>query len=182
MKSLKTLVIVFCCSFFTSAIADAQESVPEANFSSPRVDFGIVVTDIEKAREFYTKALGLKETGTFTVAGPWSKKVGLSDSEPFKVFIMQAGEGDAATRVKLMQFERVRGSRPDNTFIHSTYGISYLTMYVEDLDASLAQAAKAGAKPIADGPQAIEANPELSLAILRDPDGNMIELVGPRAE
>ena len=41
---------------------------------------------------------------------------------------------------------------------------------------------KAGVKPIAKGPVTLpkNLNPEWSLTIVRDPDGNLVELVGPK--
>lgn len=152
-----------------------------AGYASPRVDFGIVVSDIDKSLAFYTKALGLTETRHFTVSGEFGKSVGLSDNLPFTVHVLQAGDGPAATQVKLMQFEGTRPARPDNSYIHSTYGVRYLTFVVSDLKAALDRAAAQGAKPLAEGSKAIPADvaPGMAIALLHDPDGNTIELVGP---
>lgn len=153
-----------------------------SHFSSDTVSFGIVVSDIEKSLAFYTQALGLKEASTFDVNAEMGKKAGLSDSKPFHVHVMKLGDSPNATAVKLMQFVGTPGSPPNNSFIHSSYGIRYLTMYVTDIDAAMARAAGAGVKPIAEGPYLLpgHAPDRVYLAIVRDPDGNMIELIGPK--
>jgi len=141
----------------------------------------IRVSDFDKSKAFYEQALGFKEATSFTVEGEFAKSVGLTDSLPFTVHVMQSGDGTDATAVKLMEFQGTRPSRPDNSFIHSTYGVRYLTLYVNDLKAALEQCAEHGVKPLGDGakpiPESIAAG--MSLALIRDPDGNFIELVGP---
>ena len=49
-------------------------------------------------------------------------------------------------------------------------------------DDALARLQKAGVKPIAEGPAILpkNLNRDLSLTIVRDPDGNLVELVGPK--
>jgi lactoylglutathione lyase len=165
-----------------AVVAQEGDSPADANsYATPRVDFGIVVSDIEAAKTFYEDALGLREVSHFTLDGEFAQSVGLSDNLPFTVHVMQAGDGPEATRVKLMQFAGTRPQRQDLSYIHSTYGISYLTFYVRDLAQALERAAAHGVTPIAQGPQPIPESvaPGMSLAIVRDPDGNMIELVGP---
>ena len=161
-----------------NANIQAEEETP---FSNPRVDFGIVVSDIDKALKFYKDALGLQERKGFEVSAEKAAAAGLTDTLPLKIHVLQLGEGDAATRVKLMQVKASPGKRTDNRFIHSTYGVSYLTMYVKDMDASLARAKKHGVKPIAKGPVDLVGDGSGAfLAIVRDPDGNLVELVGPK--
>ena len=89
--------------------------------------------------------------------------------------------GETATKLKLMQFKTAPGARVDNTFIHSSYGFRYLTIPVKNLNMAVESASKAGAKPIAKCPVPLpEGFPAgLALANYRDPDGNLVELVGP---
>jgi len=152
------------------------------DFANQTVDFGIVVTDINQSLAFYTGAVGLKEAGGFDVSAEMGGKAGLSDHKPFHVHVLKTTDADDATSVKLMQFPGTSSAKPDNTFIHSTVGIRYLTFYVADMDAALRRAAKAGVKPIAQGPYRLPngSGGDTYLSVLRDPDGNMIEFVGPR--
>ncbi|HOW70126.1 MAG TPA: hypothetical protein PKY77_05940 [Phycisphaerae bacterium] len=89
-------------------------------------------------------------------------------------------DNDEATQVKSMRFKNAPRAGQDNAFIHSTLGIRYLRFYVTDLTAVLNQAAPAGATPIAK-PCALSPDPAEGdyLVLVRDPDGNMIELIGP---
>lgn len=154
----------------------------QPGFSSARVDFGIIASDVEKSAAFY-KALGFKEVEGFDVPVEMGEKSGLTDrNKPFHVRVFQLGDGDDATNVKLMQFAGTTIPKTDKTYIHSGFGVQYLTLYVDDMDAAVARARKAGAAPLAEGPYKLPPNfPEgIWLTCVRDPDGNIVELVGPR--
>lgn len=154
-----------------------------SEFTSETVSFGIVVSDIDRAVGFYTGALGMKQVGAFDVSPALGRDSGLSDGKPFRVQVLSLGEGPTATEVKLMQVPGTPGARPDNTFIHSTLGIRYLSVHVANIDAALERARRAGVRPIARGPVELPATLAAGvwLAVVRDPDGNMIELLGPKA-
>ncbi len=147
------------------------------DFTTTTVSFGIVVSDINKSVAFYKDVVGLVEVEGFDVSAEMGGQAGLSDNKPFHVHVLKVADTPDATQVKLMQFAGTPAARPDNSFIHSTYGIRYLTFRVADMDAAVARAAKAGAKPIAQGPYLMPSGRYLT--IYRDPDGNMVELVGP---
>lgn len=155
--------------------ADAKE-LP---FSSGTVDFGIVVSDIEKSVDFYTNALGMKEAPGFSVPEGFCKEAGLTSGASLDIHVMKVGEDSGATKIKLMQVAGVQPKTQDNSYIHSTLGVSYLTVYVKDLKATLAQAKAKGVTPIASGPVALPKSTTVFLAIVKDPDGNLIELIGP---
>ncbi len=179
---LAGLSLAFGLAVFS--IGNAAEEKPasqNSRFVRQTVDFGIVVSDIDKSLKFYTKALGLKELSTFDVPEKLGGGAGLSDDLPFHIHVLALGEDDTATKVKLMQFQGHPGKKGDTKFIHNGYGVRYLTIFVTDLSEALKQAKKAGVKPIAQGPVPIPESiaPGMSLAVVRDPDGNMIELVGP---
>ncbi len=164
--------------------ADGEEAAAKApEFARTTIDFGIVVSDIDKAVKFYTTALGFTENPGFGVPGPFSADAGLTDGAPLDIKVLTLGDDETATKVKLMQVKGTKkpAAKSDNQFIHSQLGVSYLTIFVTDMTASLARLEKAGVKPIAKSPVAIPADiaDGMYLTIVRDPDGNMIELVGP---
>ncbi len=169
----------------SAAAAQAQDApqAAESAYASATIDLGTVVSDLDRSAKWYTEALGLKEVESMSVPGDFAGRIGLSNKLPFKVRVFVIGEGDKATKLKLMQFPTAPGARVDQTFIHSSYGFRYLTLFVKDIDASVEQAAKHGAKPIGDGvvglPEGFPAG--IFIAVLRDPDGNFVELVGPKA-
>lgn len=154
---------------------------PTSDFSSTTIDLGVVVSDIEKSAVFYTEALGFEERDGFGVPADFCRDAGLTDQLPLAVRVFVLGEGEAATKLKLMQVEGSNPKPTDNAYIHSQLGFSYLTVYVTDSDAALERCAKAGVEPISKGPVLIGEPPTGPyLSLVRDPDGNLIELIGPK--
>jgi catechol 2,3-dioxygenase-like lactoylglutathione lyase family enzyme len=153
-----------------------------SEFSRPVVDVGIVVSDVENAAAFYKDALGFTEVTGFDVPAAMGADSGLTDGKSFRVRVMKLEDSANATSVKLMQFSDAVPARQNNNFIHSTLGFRYLTIYVTDTTAAVGRAKKAGATVLAKGPYLLpEGFPKsVYLTCVRDPDGNMIELVGPK--
>ena len=153
-------------------------------FASTTVDFGLVVSDIDRSVRFYKDAVGLMEVEGFDVPTEMGGDSGLSDYKSFHVRILKVADSENATGVKLMQFKDAPGKTVDNAFIHSSYGIRYLTFYVSDMDVAVERAKRAGYPPIVKGPIPLPAGftEGVYLALLRDPDGNLLELVGPRGK
>ncbi|MEM7384964.1 MAG: VOC family protein [Verrucomicrobiota bacterium] len=154
----------------------------EEGFATPTIDIGVVVSDLDAAAKFYTEAVGFKEVQGFTVDAEFSTDSGLTRNKKLDIRVFVLGEGAGATKLKLMQVPGVESKKADNQFIHSQLGFSYLTVMVKSTDATLARLKKAGVKPIAKGPVTLPSNldPSLSLTIVKDPDGNFVELVGPK--
>ena len=96
---------------------------------------------------------------------------------------MGGHSGEEATKLKLMQVKK-SGGKANLDYIDSTLGFSYITIFINDTDKALARLKKAGVKPIAKGPVTLPENldPSLALTIVRDPDGNFVELVGPKSK
>ena len=170
------LSIVLIGSLFFSGCSDQTEAGTQSAFVRTTIDVGIVVSDVQKSAEFYTKALGFTEVTGFDVSGEMGGESGLTDNQPFKVRVFVPGEESTATKIKLMEFPEAPGKKVDNQFIHSSLGYSYLTLFVSDMTASVARAKKAGAF-IVKKPYQLGGNNFLTL--VRDPDGNIIEFVGP---
>ena len=180
MKYLFVLLVLCAALVRPANAADAK-----TGFSSETVDLGMVVSDLEASVKFYTEAIGFKEVPGFTVPASWTKDVGLTDGKDLKIRVFALGEGKTATKLKLMQPEdtpRLK-KKARKQLIAAQLGFRYLTIAVTDMDAALARLEKAGVKPdTKDGmvvlPEGFPQN--LYLLLVRDPDGNMVELVGPR--
>ena len=96
-----------------------------------------------------------------------------------RVFVL--GEGESAARLKLMEVPDVETKESDNAFVHSQLGVRYLTIFVEDMNAAVERARAGGCEPIAEGPVLVGEDPSGPyVAVVRDPDGNMIELFRPK--
>ena len=154
----------------------------ENEFASTTIDLGVVVSDVQKSVEFYTKAVGFKELQGFSVPGDFAAEAGLTDSKPLEIRVLVLGEGESATRLKLMQLPGVQSKKSDNEFIHSQFGYSYITIKITDTTKAMERLTKANVKPIANSPAALPAPlPQgVYLTVVRDPDGNLVELVGPK--
>ncbi|NBT13742.1 MAG: VOC family protein [Planctomycetia bacterium] len=151
-------------------------------FPRTTIDLGTVVSDVEKSVRFYVDGIGFRELPGFTVPADVAAGAGLTDGKPLSVRVLVLGEGDSATKLKLMSVEGTTPRTGDNDFIHSHTGFRYLTIIVDDTNAALARLEKIGVKPLAKSPVAI---PEtiakgLFLTCVRDPDGNIVELIAPK--
>lgn len=150
-----------------------------ALFSKPMIDLGCVVSDADAAVKFYTTAIGFKEVKGFSVDAEFATAVGLTDQKKLDVRVLKLGDGEGATALKLLQITD-DSQKPKNDFIHSSLGFSYLSIYVKDMDAAMKRLESAGVKSVAQ-PKPIPSTP-VALVLVRDPDGNLIELIGPMAD
>ncbi len=173
-------VVLIVCFFSSPCVADNHKG---GDFMGPTIDLGCVVSDINGSVKFYTEAIGFKVVGGFKVPGDFAENAGLTASKELdiKVLSLDGAEGEGVTKLKLMEVKG-SGGKADQSYIDSTLGFSYITIFVKDTDKALARLKKAGVKPIAKGPVTLPNNldPSLSLTIVRDPDGNFVELVGPK--
>jgi catechol 2,3-dioxygenase-like lactoylglutathione lyase family enzyme len=167
-------------ALFTFAIPSFAAE-PEA-FTRTTIDLGCVVTDIEKSVKFYTEGIGFHEVKGFEVPSDLARDAGLTDSRPLSIRVLTLGDDETATKLKLMQVVGALPRTGDNDFIHSHTGFRYLTIMVADTDAALARLEKLGVKPIAKGPVTLPDSlaPGMTLTCVRDPDGNIVELIGPQ--
>jgi len=170
------LCIVVACASLT---AFATEPVA---FPRTTIDLGTVVSDLDKSVRFYTDGIGFREAQGFEVSADIAAAAGLTDSKPLSIRVLVLGEGAEATKLKLMQVAGTAPRTGDDEFIHSHTGFRYLTITVSDTDAALARLAKLGVKPLAKSPVALPESlaPGVHLTCVRDPDGNIVELLGPR--
>jgi len=158
----------------------AATGAAKSDFARTTIDVGIVVSDVEKAAQFYTNALGFTEVEGFDVPADMGTGSGLTDNQPFHVRVFVLAEGPTATNIKLMEFPDAPGKKVDNQFIHSSLGLSYLTIFVSDTATAVERAKKAGVVPLKE-PYRIRQGKNF-LSLVRDPDGNIIELVGPMGD
>jgi len=160
--------------------APAPPAAPAGEFASLTIDLGVIASDVERSATFYTEAAGFTEIQGFDAAAALTRDAGLTDGKSdVHVRVFTLGEGPGATRLKLMQFKSSPGAAPDNAYIHSTLGFRYLTIRVKDQSAVLARLSKAGVKVLAKGPCPLPGGAWLTC--VKDPDGNLVEFVGPKA-
>ena len=159
-----------------------DEERSNGEFARTTVDLGVVVSDLEASAKFYTEVVGFKEAGSFDVPGGFAEDAGLTASQPLHIRVFKLGDDETATSLKLMQVPKASPKPSDTTYIHSQLGFSYITVHITDTNAAMARLTKAGVKPIAKGPVELPKGlPQgVYLTCVRDPDGNVVELVGPK--
>jgi len=180
----RTLFASFVALFVTSLFVATTPGpcLAQGEFARTTIDLGVVVSDVDKAVEFYTKAIGFTEVKGFKVTAKLADDAGLTSRQSLDIRVLVLGEEDSATKLKLMAVPGVDSKKSDNSFVHSQLGYSYLTIFISDTNAAMARLKKAGVKPIAKGPVELPENlaPGVFLTVVRDPDGNVVELVGPK--
>ncbi len=174
MKTTSLLSIAALILLNTSSLP-AQDEKPV--FSSATVDLGIVVGDMDASVKFYTEALGVTEVKGFTASAEKATAFGLTDNREAVIRVFVLGEGPGATKLKIMSFPDAKPAKPDQKFIHSTLGVSYLTLRVTDMDKAIEKLKKAGVKLMGKTPASLGGDNYLTT--VQDPDGNFIELIGP---
>lgn len=162
-----------------SSFAQGDADQPAGEFSRAVVDIGIVVEDLEKSAKFYSEVLGLKEVQGFSVPAEKATSFGLTNRQPatVRVFVLDEQAGKPRTSLKLMAFPDAPGKKQDQAFIHSTIGVSYLTLFVTDMERAVARLKEAKVELLGETPASLGGNNYLTA--FRDPDGNFIELIGP---
>lgn len=153
-----------------------------SEFARSTIDLGVVVSDIEKAAAFYTESIGFRELEGFNVDAGFATDTGLTDNQPLSIRVFVLGEDESATKLKLMQVPGVTSAKNKTDSIHAQLGFSYITVFVNDTNAAMERLKKTGVKPLAKGPVALPKGfPEgVFLTVVQDPDGNFVELVGPK--
>ena len=168
-----------CVALLCAALPAAAEPA----FPRTTIDLGCVVSDLDKSLKFYVDGIGFRQVEGFDVPADLARDAGLTDSKPLSIRVLVLGDGEGATRLKLMQVAGTTPRTGDNEFIHSHTGFRYLTIFVADADAAVARLEARGVRPLAKGPVPLPAalGAGMTLTSVRDPDGNIVELLGPRA-
>jgi catechol 2,3-dioxygenase-like lactoylglutathione lyase family enzyme len=166
------LVTALLCLAQTTKGSEAS-----AEFTKGVIDMGIVVSDADRTAQFLTNAIGFTEQKGFSVTPELGKKIGLVDNHAVDVRVFALTEGDSATRIKILSFPKAGGKKADQAFIHSTYGMRYLTLYVKDMSRALERLKAAKVKTLGETP--LDLGGGTYITVVRDPDDNFIELIGP---
>lgn len=169
---LQRLLLLLLASTLTWGRATAQTN----EFTSETISIGVVVSNIEKSLEFYTKVIGMKKTGGFSVNSDMGKKTGLTDGVPVTISILKLGESKTATDWKLMSFGK-ESPHPKGKHLQDGVGMQYITIHVKALKPFLQRIKENNVKLLGDTP--ISIGGATMFALVRDPDGTFVELIGP---
>ena len=147
----------------------------QSEFSDKQISVGVVVKDIDKSLDFYLNVIGMKKVGEFEVDADFARSSGLSDGVPFHVDVLKLEDSPDANQWKLMSFAK-DPSHPMPTYIQDDNGMQYITIMVSSLDPFLKRIKKHHVKLLGDTPIPLE---EDHFVLIQDPDGTIIELIGP---
>ena len=134
------------------------------------IDLGIVVKDLDVAAKFYGETLGLPEVRDVKITAEVAKQSGCA-AGAFRFKAFQAGE----VQLKIAQAEA--GPPSGTGKVDACTGVRYFTFSVESVEEAYKSLKAAGA-PMQG--EVTEVVPGRFICFFSDPDGNMLECVGPK--
>lgn len=165
---LKT--VVFTISLMISGATFAQ-----SNFTSKVINVGVVVSDLDRALDFYVNGIGMVKTGSFSLDKDFTKRSGLSGGIPFSVTILKLENSPEATEWKLISFEK-KAAHVKSKFVQDDHGMQYITINVKSLKPVIERLTRQKVKFLGETPTPL--NKDLHFLFVQDPDGNFVELIG----
>jgi catechol 2,3-dioxygenase-like lactoylglutathione lyase family enzyme len=171
IQSIFSLLIIL-------AIACTDSTFAQSEFSSATIGIGVVVSDLERSVEFYTDVIGLKKVGGFDVDEDFAKKSGLTGGPPIKVVTLKLEDKPEATQWKLTSFGK-KAPDPLPRYLQDIVGMRFITINVTNLKPFLERINKHGVKLLGETPIPLGSSGEMHFVLVSDPDGTLIELIGP---
>ena len=165
---LKTLVVL-------SIMINSKAAFSQSNFSSKVINIGVVVSDLDRALDFYTNGIGMVKAGGFSLDKDFTKRSGLSGGIPFSITVLKLENSPEATEFKLMTFEKQAAHRKP-TFVQDDLGMQYITINVKSLKPVIERLTKQKVKFLGSTPTPL--NKDLHFMLVQDPDGNFVEIIG----
>ena len=137
------------------------------------VEFGFCVSDLEQSLQFYGKVIGLKVVSTIETDAIHAIRSGFAYGA-YRVVRLQFPTGE---RLKLFapHHTPVRALRKEKAKPLAQTGFAFFTLIVKDLSAVLKNLEQTTYN--ARSPGIYELRAGVFVALLDDPDGNLIELV-----
>lgn len=148
----------------------------QSEFSSGLIGVGVVTKDITKSLDFYINVIGMTKVGEFDVDENFGKISGLTDGIAFHVDVLKLQDSPDANQWKLMSFKK-EGSHPMPEYIHDDTGMQYITINVNSLDPVLKRIKENNVKLLGETP--VPLGEKDHFVLVQDPDGTIIELIGP---
>ncbi len=173
MKTQSKLILLILL-----AIAYAELSQAQSEFSSTTIGIGVVVSDLEKSLDFYTDVIGLKKVGGFDVSEDFAKKSGLTGGLPIKVITLKLEDEPEATQWKVISFGK-KAPDPLPRYVQDIVGMRFITINVTNLKPFLERINEHGVKLLGETPVPLGSSGNRHFVLVSDPEGILIELIGP---
>jgi len=134
----------------------------------PVLDIGLVVRDLERALSFYRDKLGMTPTRQIPVDEDTARQGGIAEA-PFNIQYLEFGD----VNLKLVHFKNAPPTGPAGA--DGQAGFRYLTIWVKDIQSTYEDWQAKGVEFLS---KPIRRTPELQMVFMRDPEGNLIEILG----
>lgn len=157
-------------------VISLQSAVAQSLYSRSTIDIGLVVADMDASLAFYEQVLGMERVGEFAVDGPTAKRLGLTSGGAFNAVMLRLGDEEGAPTLKLVNAGETDRFQPEH--IHDQSGIRYLTVFVSALNPMVERVQGEGITLLGETPVQLGGGSNY-LALIQDPDGVFIELIGP---
>ena len=174
MKNYLKAFVLFAGLTFALSAFSVQ---PPEDFAKSGISVGVVVQDLNKWLDFYQNVIGMVKTSAFSVESARAKELGLSNGERFDVTILKLENSEQAAEWKLMSFGK-KAAHPKQNFVPDDTGMQYVTLYVKSMKPILERIKKYKVKTLGITPTKLDETRDFVL--LQDPDGNFIEMIGPK--
>jgi catechol 2,3-dioxygenase-like lactoylglutathione lyase family enzyme len=174
MKNLlRTFVVIAALALVQPTFASQSPN----DFAKPGISIGVVVEDLNKSLDFYLNVIGMIKTGEFSVEADKAKELGLSNGNRFDVKVLKLENSENAPEWKLMSFGK-KAAHPKQTYVPDDTGMQYITIFVKSMKPVLERIKKYNVKMLGKTPTMLDETRQFVL--VQDPDGNFIELIGPK--
>ena len=170
MKKFSVFLIITAMAIVSS------KTMAQSEFSSGLIGVGVVTKDIQKSLDFYLNVIGMTKVSEFDVDGEFGTSSGLTDGLAFHVDILKLQDSPDANQWKIMSFKK-EGTHPMPKYIHDDTGMQYITIMVNSLEPFLKRIKEHKVKLLGDTP--IPLGETDHFVLVQDPDGTIIELIGP---
>jgi catechol 2,3-dioxygenase-like lactoylglutathione lyase family enzyme len=174
---MKNLLKPFLFLAVLSVVMPAFSVQPPEDFAKPGISVGVVVENLQKSIDFYQNVIGMVKTGGFSVDGAQAQKLGLSNGDRFDVTVLKLENSEQAAEWKLMSFGK-KATHPKQNFVPDDTGMQYITIYLKSMKPVLERIKKYNVKTLGITPTKLDETRDFIL--VQDPDGNFIELIGPK--
>ena len=152
-----------------------QNVACQSEFTDNVIHIGVVVEDLDKSIDFYTRIIGMVQAGGFNLNDDFAKRSGLNQGKGFQVVVLKLEDTPQATQWKLMSFDK-KAAHPSQKYVSDDTGMQYITINVKSLKPFIERFESNNIKMLGETPT--EINDKLSFILVQDPDGNFIEVIG----
>lgn len=171
MKNLTKTALLICF------LVTTFNSLAQSEFTQDFISIGVIVSDVEVSKKFYTEVIGMTETRKFSVTGDAGKRLGLTNGIAFDVVILKLADSPNATEWKLLSFGK-KATHPEQKYIHDDTGMQYVTIFVKSLNPFVERIKANNVTTLGETSTPQPLGNGRFFVLVQDPDGTFIELIG----